>query len=122
MSGCPVCAKNRVAMMASCRPTHIEQKARNHHDQRCPVRNPTATANATMLTPPTDPVSSTQAETSAPALDRLAYEESRCPVPTHHAAPPRTPSAHLASKTASPATKGTKPAMKVRCHPGTEWI
>src|SRR6516162_1468909 len=125
MSGCPVWTENRVAVIASCRPTHVKQNARNHHAQRCPVRNPntdttlTATAAATMLTPPTEPISSTQADASAPAFDRLAYEKSKLPIPTHHADPARTMPTHVTSKTKSPATKGTKPAMKVNRQPGT---
>src|SRR6516225_1612893 len=124
MSGCPVWTENRVAVIASCRPTQIKQNARNHHAQRWPVRNPnadttlTATAAATMLTPPTDPVRSTQADASAPAFDRSAYEKSRVPVPTHHVDAARTTPTQVASKTKSPPTKGTKPAMNVSRHPG----
>src|SRR5215475_14736725 len=124
MSGWPVWAKNRVAMMGSCRPTQIRQNARNHHAQRRPARNPnadttlTATAAATMLTPPTDPVRSTQADASAPAFDRSAYEKSRVPVPTHHVDAARATPTQVASKANSPPTKGTTPAMNVSRPPG----
>src|SRR6516162_3927686 len=126
MSGSPVWTENSVAMIASCRPTHIRQNKRNHHAQRCPVRNPTtdttltATAAATMLTPPTDPIMSTQADASAPAFGRLAYEKSKLPITTHHVGAARTTPTNVTSKARSPATNGTEAAMKVSRQPGTE--